>query len=572
MGRWGVLIAAVLAALAAFAAPSAARADSAAVTRCSAAVPDRADPGKWLAAGPRWTCPADFSALSHNAHAVRFRWDGQAGGEAPVMLVSRTAAFESLTIFTRAATGDWQAKTHRFSDIRPTYLERSFAVPLPELGPGADEIVVVVAAPTQAIPLDYMRLASEAPGASQADFAALLLIALVCGLILTPLLFDFVFYRVLREPFILWHGVFVICIALQLTLTAGLFIPFTDMSLGTLRFMTVASFGAMVVASMMFIASFVEKDMLGPRMRRLLLAGAALEIAVTLLHAQGLTVFGPWPARIFYGAGIPAAAIIVAAVYQAWRRGSRYVRYVIIGLTPLFLVAMARVVSFLLPGIPTADFNALFHAGVLIEAIATALGVASRFVQLKRERDEARSEAHTLENLAGQDPLTGLFNRRAIEPRFGELYKAGYETIALIDLDHFKRVNDTLGHAKGDEVLRAAAKAMKTEPHTLAARIGGEEFMLLLQGEDGLERAEHARRAITARVASEVAGLDGPVTASMGVVCVPQGTLPRARFADLSAMADKLLYEAKEQGRNRYRFEKLRGFEPRKRERRRRAA
>jgi diguanylate cyclase (GGDEF)-like protein len=259
-------------------------------------------------------------------------------------------------------------------------------------------------------------------------------------------------------------------------------------------------------------------------------------------------------------------------VVQAWRRGSRYIRYIVIGLAPLFVVSVVRVVTFLLPGVPTNDFNSLFLIGVLTEASATALGVATRFVQLKRERDVARSEAQTLEDIAGHDPLTGLLNRRSIEPRFEKLHRSGYETIAILDLDHFKRINDTFGHAQGDAVLRAVAGALESDDNVLAMRIGGEEFLLLVKGDDGLERAKRLRQAIPVRVAREVDTLDGPVTASMGVVCVPPGAMPKATFSDFYEMADKLLYEAKEQGRNRHVAERLRAFRKRGSERRGQAA
>jgi diguanylate cyclase (GGDEF)-like protein len=102
--------------------------------------------------------------------------------------------------------------------------------------------------------------------------------------------------------------------------------------------------------------------------------------------------------------------------------------------------------------------------------------------------------------------------------------------------------------------------------------MGGEEFILLIKGEDSIDRAEAIRQAIPVRVAQQVPGLERIVTASMGVVVIEPGTLPSAAFSDIYSLADRLLYEAKEQGRNRSKSETLRGFHRRKADRRANAA
>src|SRR3569833_644375 len=76
---------------------------------------------------------------------------------------------------------------------------------------------------------------------------------------------------------------------------------------------------------------------------------------------------------------------------------------------------------------------------------------------IKDQRDRARTEAGVLERLTERDALTGLFNRRVIEGRFIQLRGEGFTTLALLDLDHFKAVNDVFGHAVGDQVLQSVA-------------------------------------------------------------------------------------------------------------------
>jgi diguanylate cyclase (GGDEF)-like protein len=235
-------------------------------------------------------------------------------------------------------------------------------------------------------------------------------------------------------------------------------------------------------------------------------------------------------------------------------------------------VGVIRLVSGLVPSIASADAMVLFYAGCVVEVLATTLGVADRFMVIRDQRDRARTEALLLERLSERDPLTGMLNRRALADRFAMLRAEGFTTLAVIDLDHFKRVNDTHGHAVGDRVLKAVAGVLTQDADTLAFRMGGEEFLLLLRGRDAAQRAENRRRALSARIAEQVAGLDALVTASMGLVEVPPSAMPNAGLHELYDRADQLLYEAKQAGRNRTLSERLKTFVPRRTERRKAAA
>ncbi len=157
---------------------------------------------------------------------------------------------------------------------------------------------------------------------------------------------------------------------------------------------------------------------------------------------------------------------------------------------------------------------------------------------------------------AVRDPLTGLHNRRhldrALDADLAHRPRTGQVSLLVVDIDHFKRVNDRFGHAAGDRVLTAVAGTLSAAVREgdTAARLGGEEFVVVLPGagrEQALARAEHIRR--------EVAGtghlLDGEavsVTVSIGVaVCPAVGT----SRAELIEAADRALYAAKSGGRDR---------------------
>lgn len=151
------------------------------------------------------------------------------------------------------------------------------------------------------------------------------------------------------------------------------------------------------------------------------------------------------------------------------------------------------------------------------------------------------------------DPLTGAFNRRHMENRLAETAEpsgrnAAVATILLIDIDHFKRINDQLGHASGDAVLRKLSSLI--EAHTRKTdqlfRMGGEEFLLLLpetSAADAMTVAENVRRAIEK---ADWPGDYPPVTISVGV---SQHGL-NEKTDEWIKKADRALYRAKEMGRN----------------------
>jgi len=295
-------------------------------------------------------------------------------------------------------------------------------------------------------------------------------------------------------------------------------------------------------------------------------------LLVSALHAFFPFALRSVQSALYYWAYVPVLVGYVWMLADALRRGSRAARYQAIGWAPMIGVGVIRLVSGLVPSIASADAMVLFYAGCVVEVLATTLGVADRFMVIRDQRDRARTEALLLERLSERDPLTGMLNRRALADRFAMLRAEGFTTLAVIDLDHFKRVNDTHGHAVGDRVLKAVAGVLTQDADTLAFRMGGEEFLLLLRGRDAAQRAENRRRALSARIAEQVAGLDALVTASMGLVEVPPSAMPNAGLHELYDRADQLLYEAKQAGRNRTLSERLKTFVPRRTERRKAAA
>ncbi|WP_102226667.1 GGDEF domain-containing protein [Acidimangrovimonas sediminis] len=170
--------------------------------------------------------------------------------------------------------------------------------------------------------------------------------------------------------------------------------------------------------------------------------------------------------------------------------------------------------------------------------------------RLEARRRHAEAEAQT-------DTLTGLANRRRFDRALGALIRRGTPFgLMHLDLDFFKQVNDTLGHAAGDHVLRAAAQRLRAETRSadLLARIGGDEFVLLLPGIDQPARLSAIAGRIVERIGQpiEYQGRDCRVSASLGVV--RSSDYPRPEAARLLADADAALYASKHAGRGRWTF------------------
>jgi diguanylate cyclase (GGDEF)-like protein len=181
------------------------------------------------------------------------------------------------------------------------------------------------------------------------------------------------------------------------------------------------------------------------------------------------------------------------------------------------------------------------------------LRAGERMVRLQQQlREEGRRSAE----LALTDELTGLPNRRAVLQRLSEeMDRAGREgrslSVILVDVDQFKRVNDSFGHGVGDEVLREFARRLrgKVRSYDVVARIGGDEFLVLLSGvpqHHAISIAERLRDAVASEPFAADGGRAHHMTASLGVAVV----LPRSSEADPLADADSALYVAKNNGGN----------------------
>jgi diguanylate cyclase (GGDEF)-like protein len=260
--------------------------------------------------------------------------------------------------------------------------------------------------------------------------------------------------------------------------------------------------------------------------------------------------------RILLSSGIVTAYTWLTA-YEFWRGRteplvSRWPAiFVLFAHGSLFLLGTPLVE--ILPWSPTtAVFGSVWLTVLSFEALLFTIAIAFILLAMAKERTELRHKTAAM-----VDPLTGIANRRAFLQEGTEMMKRQTvdrrpTAVVLIDLDHFKSVNDRFGHAIGDRVLQVFAETAGANLTAvdLLGRLGGEEFAVVLHDanrERALVVAERIRSAFAA-AAAEVGGRPVMATVSIGMVINEDPTFD---VAALLAQADQALYHAKERGRNR---------------------
>jgi diguanylate cyclase (GGDEF)-like protein len=215
-----------------------------------------------------------------------------------------------------------------------------------------------------------------------------------------------------------------------------------------------------------------------------------------------------------------------------------------------------------LPGTSTCE--PLLVGGEVIGSVLVATALEPDPGECQRVRETVVAAAPVLGNLrnlalaelrAATDALTGLPNHRAVQDTLKRMVAQASRTISplaavLVDLDHFKQVNDVHGHDRGDELLAAVGVAFRNvmRASDFVGRYGGEEFLILLPSSDregAVQVAEGVRAAIAA---IRIPGIDRPITASAGVAVLPEDG---GDSVTLFRAADRALYAAKHAGRNR---------------------
>jgi diguanylate cyclase (GGDEF)-like protein len=267
--------------------------------------------------------------------------------------------------------------------------------------------------------------------------------------------------------------------------------------------------------------------------------------APTLLPAHGVQAFVRAAINPLLIVG--TLAVLVASVLAAVR-GSRYAIFFLVGWAPLLLVNAIGSAQLYGWGTGWAWGDAAAIGAGAFEAVVLAFGLAERSAVMRHEHNQARRLAET-------DPLTGLSNRRAWNRRLAVLQQqtrlAGEPlSVLFLDLDHFKAINDRLGHDAGDGALQVIAAVIRQElrDHDEVGRFGGEEFVVALPGADAgtaMQVAERIRQRLEQLATLDASG--ATPTVSIGVATA----LGEMDTDSLIHRADRAMYVAKKAGRNR---------------------
>ncbi len=508
-----------------------------------------------------WTCVNEGWRADQPVAWLRFEREAWDGEERPRHFFSRIARFKSISFAALDADGTLRPLASQEHDAQPFGAGPVFELALPEVKAETVAVLVRIERPHSILLLTEARLSFQ-PEAGDWSRVEVMILACVMGMLVLPIFFDISFFIVLRERFIVLHAIMVLAMMSYVLFAGGLISVFAALPV---VFMAVAAplvWAIGVGVSALFLVAFLEPGAQSRFMRRLTWLAGWWTMLVPGFFALQFHATQSIDDRAYFYTFIPVICIITAAVIEALWRSSRSARFIAVAWTPIIAASVERLLRGLGVYVGPSTLDQAMYVATGLEVIVISLAIADRFLAIRRQRDAAITEARMHAELSERDPLTGLMNRRALDARFDELRRRGFDTFALVDLDRFKQVNDVHGHQMGDAALKACAEALRGDQARdhLAARLGGEEFVVMLRGKRAIERADALRQAIPLRIATEVPGLSFPVTASMGVVEVPTDAIDLMSFDEFYSRADVLMYEAKASGRNRILYERMKVF------------
>ena len=473
--------------------------------------------------------------------------------------------------------GDRVAFDERAVDMR----EPSFALDLP---PG-ETIEVFLRAESQSsmqVPLVVepaaQYLADRIPG-NQA-------LGMYYGVLAALGLYNLILYLSVRDRLFLWYVVYIVSFGVLVSVLNGLAFQYLwphAPDFGN-RFLIVG-IPLALMAMLQFSRQFLETRRHAPRLHQL------INWMMLILLAESLAaLFLSYRASVL----VETASVFIVTplvLFTAIRVLPRYrpARYFLFAWSALLIsLIVYSAVSFgYLPKHPLTEYSV--QIGSALEMVLLSVALAYRFNLLKAENERIQSEAREqlesrvrartheldatlkrledanqrLEDFSRRDGLTNVYNRRHLDHMLREALDDARSyghplALMLIDVDHFKQVNDGHGHLAGDDCLRAVARCCRellSGSDGSVSRYGGEEFVVLLPSADR-ESAHRLAEALRERVEGLVVTVDGqtiPLTISVGLHCAGVDALP-AHPDELIAAADDALYRAKQDGRNRVRL------------------
>ena len=504
-----------------------------------------ANPGKF-------DCKSSQNALPAGDYWVRFAVPASTNTDSHPMIF-RTASLwdEGLELSVIRAGGAVELyRPFAQQDIAPLRLGSTVVVPIKQ---SAQPIVTIYAKVQQSAAMRGVILQSQLSLADDAIRYEMLLAvfyAAFAGLCIALLVYNLALWRGLGAPFLLAYCVMLVAALAYALVSSGAPHYFSASLSGPERLrMTLVLLAINAATVMIFIRHFFEASSIPKWLVRVTYGQAAALIAFSFVYAA----FAPDYVRqldpIYVYSFLPLPVIAACYVIVAFQRRDAFLGYFLAAWSAPAVAIIARV-SF---GLGLLPYHILIENSTLmalaIEALISSLAIGKRIQMLAIARDRAElSEARALV-IADTDPLTGLPNRRAF---IRTLLEAPLEwQLVLVDIDHFKRINDTLGHVVGDEVLVKLAAIIKTyaNDRSIVARLGGEEFAIATRTAGDTSGIVDAGKLLRLIRQEPMPG-GYRVTASVGLatraICEEQDWIVLYRAADMA------LYRAKAEGRDRH--------------------
>jgi diguanylate cyclase (GGDEF)-like protein len=367
------------------------------------------------------------------------------------------------------------------------------------------------------------------------------------GICLGLLVYNAALWWAMRERFLLAYCATVGSMLLYSLFTSGAPHYLIDGWTGGDRLRITVPLLAMAAATgMWFISCFFAATPIPNWLRRATIA----QIIWLPLVGFSYALFAPYQIKLFdmtyMVSYLPLPLLFLCYLGVAWRNRDPLLPYFIIAWSMPFVSIVVRILRGFDVVPPTAVIENSTLMALAFEALVSSVAIGYRVRLLAKARDRAEiAEAHAME-MADTDPLTGLLNRRAFLRSI--LERNSNWTLLLLDIDHFKRVNDSLGHAGGDEAIMLFARALqrKMPNGALLARMGGEEFAIAYRGDMLLIDPDE--------LLAQIRKIDLPdgyrITASMGIANRMVGSDDDWKI--LYRAADMALYRAKSGGRDRF--------------------
>ncbi|EDL50503.1 GGDEF family protein [Erythrobacter sp. SD-21] len=338
--------------------------------------------------------------------------------------------------------------------VRAWFARTRFSVPVPRSESPLEVVDVVFERPRTIATIRDTRLVTREEARKEHFFRSLTY-ALICGMLIAPIIFDFLFFRTLRFRFMIWHAAMTFGLLGFVVSNSGLiFQLFPNTPLGVRFQLNTLTLALAIAAAVGFILSLLEEGAVPKWLQRLTIALTALKI-VTIIDLEPLRLVSH---SAFLASVLPLALGVLGLIAVALFNESRAALYLLISFSGMIIggvITLAISLGWYRPSYHVDDF---LYAAMLLLVLGSSAAVGDRFMVLRVERDRARVNAVKLGRMALSDPLTGLGNRRAFDSV--KRLENG-QALLVADVDHFKAINDSEGHIVGDTVLRHMASLMR---------------------------------------------------------------------------------------------------------------